>query len=89
MPEENKTCNLCDQPLDTTGYPLWCKACRTTKKRALKEAHEQMARSNGFATGAEEMRRAIVEGLAHMNPGGMLRIAETARWIAGVPAPRP
>lgn len=89
MADEQKTCSLCDAELDTTGYPLWCKACRTSKKKALKEAHEQMATGKGFAAGAEQMRRAMVDQLAKLNPAALTNFNEIMLWIRDFPSPRP
>jgi cytochrome c5 len=86
---DERTCSLCEQPLDTNGYPLWCRACRTTKKRALKQAHDEMSTGRGFAAGAEVMRRELLSGLGAMAPMGMLRVKETSDWIASFPTPRP
>ncbi len=88
MPDE-ETCSLCDAQLDTTGYPLWCKSCRTLRKRALKEAHAQMATGKGFAAGAEQMRASQIAKLDEMASWATLEVRDVITWIREFPAPRP
>jgi hypothetical protein len=89
MENEQDLCSLCDEKLDTTGYPLWCKKCRTAKKRALKEAHEAMAQGKGFVAGAEAMKNMLVKGVQAQHPGSMTSFASVAKWISEFPTPRP
>lgn len=89
MPDEETTCSLCDAALDTTGYPLWCKECRTKRKRALKEAHAQMATGKGFAAGAEQLRAAQIAKLNEMSSWATLEVSDVISWIREFPAPRP
>lgn len=44
-------CSRCEKPLDTTGYPLWCKACQREYRREYRSLQKQMAETRGFAAG--------------------------------------
>jgi len=89
MADEQQKCSRCESDLDTDGYPLWCKACRAKYNREYRDLQRQMGDGRGFLAGVEAFRRAALEKLAAMPPGGMLRVFETSRWLQDLPAPKP
>lgn len=55
---ESSTCSRvndagdsCGKPLDTAGYPLWCKACRASHRKAYNATVKEMSEGRGFAAG--------------------------------------
>lgn len=85
-PEKCSQCKLND--LDTTGLPKWCKECRARYQRERSVLRMELTEAQGFAAGAEAMRKAIVEEFQKANPLGMMRAGEIAAYVAGIPVPR-
>ncbi len=73
--EANDTCSRCENPLDATGSPAWCKACRAKYQREYQRTRKEMSESRGFAAGIsaakefiaqcfeQQVRRASVTGI--------------------------
>ena len=62
-PEEQlseTTCSRCEKPLDTTGYPLWCKACQNKYRKELKALKKQMQETRGYAAGVSAFKAYLV-----------------------------
>lgn len=49
-------CSRCEEKLDTTGFPRWCKACQNKYRRELRETRKEMQESRGYAAGVSAMR---------------------------------
>lgn len=63
-------CSRCTEPLDTTGSPTWCKACRAKYQREYKALRAEMTESRGFAAGVSAMRAYLAEQFAKLGAGG-------------------
>lgn len=53
-------CTKCKEPLDTEGYPLFCKACRAKYQREYQAMRKEMSESRGFCAGISAMRALLV-----------------------------
>lgn len=71
---------ICGKALDTTGYPLWCKACRSKHRNGYNATVKEMSETRGFATGITAMREHIAVELAKRGPG-MYSAVELLRWV--------
>ena len=60
-PEDLRKCSRCEKPLDTTGFPKWCKACQASYRREYNSTRKQMAETRGFAAGVAAMRKFLVD----------------------------
>ena len=77
MPE----CSKCHAALNTTGYPLWCQACRTKHKRDYEEARKEMRESRGYAAGISAMRDHLAKNFSVYGTAGAFNGAEIAHII--------
>lgn len=82
---KNETlCSKCEAELDTTGYPLWCKACRAANKREYEATKRQMTESRGYAAGftagSAEMQRRLAVRVASLG-NGKFTCLQIATWI--------
>jgi hypothetical protein len=88
---ENATeCSKCHGALDTTDYPRWCKACRNKYRQETRPLGKKIARSAGFAAGAEAMRTFLADEFERRFPKTSIQRfsgPEIAYAIRGVPAP--
>lgn len=50
------TCTKCTGPLDTEGYPKWCKACRAKHRREYEATKKEMSETRGYAAGVSAMK---------------------------------
>ncbi len=66
-------CSRCDQPLDTTGFPRWCKACQTKYRKELAATKREMQESRGYAAGVSAMRDYLARQFAE-------RYGPDVRW---------
>ncbi len=55
-PQHGSSCSRCTSPLDTDGYPKWCKACRAKNRREYEATRKEMSESRGFAAGVSAAR---------------------------------
>ena len=85
---ETPSCSRCEKPLDTTGYPKWCKACRAKNQREYQRTLKDMGESRGYAAGLSAMRSFIGDELAAR---GTMRLPchELARWVRNCKGPEP
>lgn len=57
--QESEKCNKCSAPIDTTGYPKWCKACRAKYKREYTDTVEAMTAARAFNQGVDAFRETL------------------------------
>lgn len=69
----------CGKPLDTTNYPLWCKACRAAHRRGYESTRDEMSETRGFAAGASAMQAALAAQF--QASGGMFNGPTAAGWV--------
>jgi hypothetical protein len=75
-----ETCSKCEKPLDTTGFPKWCKACQNAYRREYRRTKEDMSESRGFAAGVTATKNLIsseFERMGRVNFSGI----EAARLV--------
>ena len=82
MATEN--CSKCGQPLDTTGTPKWCKACRADYQRERTSTIEERAETRGWERGIRAEKQAVESyfralGRSHFSG------AEVAAMVAKMP----
>lgn len=80
-------CSKCNSPLDTTGYPKWCKSCRAAHKREYEATKKEMQESRGFAAGQSAMRSYLVQQFARYGTQGAFTGYEIARMIQNCKGP--
>lgn len=85
----NGTCSKCSASLDTTGYPLWCKACRAANKRDYESTKREMTEGKGFAAGVQAMRQYLAENFRRYGSQGAFTGNEIAQTILNVKGPSP
>ncbi len=93
-PEETPACTKCGAHLDTTGYPLWCVACRTDYARDRQTKLIERAQRHGFGSGCAAMRHAIAEkfrafGRAHFSAQEVAAIVQTSVAQPGAATAQP
>jgi len=76
----------CSNPLDTTGYPKWCKVCRAAYKREERTLMEHRLKGRGFAAGVKEMREYLAAQFERMGSGAFTGY-EIAEMIRRAPGP--
>jgi hypothetical protein len=85
-------CSKCHGALDTTGYPRWCKACANKYRQETRPLGKKIARSAGFAAGAEAMRKYLADEFEARFPKTSIQRfsgPEIAYTIRNVSAPAP
>jgi len=48
---ESDICTKCEAPLDTTGYPKWCKKCQNAYRKEYNRTKGEMSETRGYAAG--------------------------------------
>lgn len=76
----NERCSKCENSLDTTGSPKWCRACRAKYKREYDATVKDMTESRGFCAGITAMRQYLAERFRSYGTQG----AFTGSEIAGI-----
>lgn len=84
--EVERACSRCESPLDTTGSPKWCKACRAKNQREYMALRKEMAESRGFAAGVSAMREAVVREFDRLGRQNVNAFA-CAKWVREMPGP--
>lgn len=84
---QHENCTKCGAPRDTTGYPLWCRACRAKYKKENDEIRGELVKNQKFREGAEEMREMLAEQFAKYGPG-MFSGDEISALILQAPDPQ-
>ncbi len=74
-------CSRCEEALDTTGFPRWCKACQNKYRRELNATRKQMQETRGYAAGVSAMRAHLVKLFNDIRGGGTFTTAEVAYYI--------
>jgi hypothetical protein len=85
--EKAKLCSKCGLRPRRKDHE-WCDECKREKQAQYVRDRDEMCRSQGFAAGAEAMRRALLDSMKLAHPLGTLNVIEISRWIAGTPAPK-
>lgn len=88
--EHATECSKCHGALDTKDYPRWCKACRNKYRQVTGPLAKKIARSAGFAAGAEAMRAYLADEFERRFPRSSIQRfsgPEIAHTIRGVTAP--
>lgn len=80
--ERTPICTRCEQPLDTTGTPQWCKQCRATYQREYNATKKQMQESRGYAAGIAAMRDYLAGKFREYGTAGSFTGIEVAHYIA-------
>lgn len=83
MPAEETTsaCSKCEKPLDTSGFPHWCKACRAKNQREYMALRKEMAETRGFAAGVSAMREYVAANFEVYNFPQVFTGVEIARIV--------
>jgi hypothetical protein len=79
---ESPLCSKCEAPLDTAGYPLWCKQCRAANMREYTATKKQMQESRGFAAGVSAMRDYLAGRFREYGTQGSFTGNEVAHFIS-------
>lgn len=79
---EIASCSKCEDALDTTGYPKWCKGCRAKYKRDYDKTKENLT----FGEGISAMRELLVGEFDKLGSGSFSGY-EIAQLISQAPGP--
>jgi hypothetical protein len=85
--EETETCSRCEKPLDTTGTPGWCRACRATYQREYKSLQKQMSETRGFASGVSAAKAFVASEFETAIRGATINGFEAARLVRACKGP--
>ena len=89
---DGKPCVKCGERPRRDGQKT-CTECHRVYMKDYMQRHkggrEKMNKTKGFQEGAQAMRNTIMEGLGQQNPIGLISVFEFAKWINGLPLPRP
>ena len=85
-PEET-TCSRCEKALDTTGVPLWCRACRAEYQREYKALQKQMSETRGFAAGVSAAKAFVASEFETAIRGATINGFEAARLVRACKGP--
>ena len=84
--EAQRECSKCSGPLDTSGYPLWCGACRKTYNKEYESTRETLNAARGFRQGVEGTKTVLAgefEQFGHSSFTGQ----EIGQIIRNAPGP--
>lgn len=83
-----ETCSRenCGKPLDTSGYPRWCKACRSSYKTQYAALQKEMSETRGFAAGISAMRECAADLFSEYG-SGQFSGYEIEQMIRSMPGP--
>lgn len=81
---EVPACSKCEEPLDTTGYPKWCKSCRAKHRREYEEVRKKLT----FGEGIAAMRELMADEFDRLGSGKFSGY-ECADLIRQAPGPMP
>ena len=90
--EQERTCSredsgkVCGKPLDTAGYPRWCKACRSAYKSQYATLQKEMQETRGFSAGISAMRECAADMFGEYG-SGQFSGYEVAGMIRQMPGP--
>ncbi len=77
----------CGKPLDTTGYPIWCKACRAKHRVAYNATVKEMSETRGFAAGVSAAKAFVASEFETAIRGSMINGFEAARLVRACKGP--
>jgi hypothetical protein len=77
----DSSCSKCEKPLDTDGFPHWCKSCRARYKREYEALRKDMAETRGYAAGVSAMREFVASNFAAYALPRMFSGAEIAHIV--------
>jgi hypothetical protein len=83
----NDNGDTCGKPLDTTGYPLWCKRCRADHRKAYNATVKEMSESRGFAAGVQATKDLLASEFANSIRGIQISGFEAARLVRACRGP--
>jgi hypothetical protein len=75
------TCSKCEKPLDTTGFPKWCKACQNAYRREYRRTKEDMSESRGFVAGVTATKTLLASEFEQKIRGAQINGFEAARLV--------
>lgn len=81
------TCSKCEKPLDTTGFPKWCKSCIAAYKREYRRTKEDMSEGRGFAAGVSATKSFLATEFEHAIRGAQINGFEAARLVRACRGP--
>lgn len=73
--------DACGKPLDTTGYPLWCKRCRADHRKAYNATVKEMSETRGFAAGVTATKELLASEFENAIRGAHINGFEAARLV--------
>ena len=82
-----ETCSKCEKPLDTSGFPKWCKACQNAYRREYRRTKEDMSESRGFAAGVSATKSLLASEFEHAIRGAQINGFEAARLVRACRGP--
>ncbi len=85
MENPDKQCSRtdCGKPLDTSGSPPWCKACRAKYQRDYQSLRKEMSESRGYAAGVSAFRDHIVKKFEAIGTSANFTGSVAAQWVRG------
>ena len=81
--EKPEGCTKCGGPLDTSGYPLWCKKCQAKWHRQNYALKKELRESRGYAAGVSAFRDHIVKKFEAIGTTATFNGAVAAKWVRG------
>ena len=84
---ETETCSKCEETLDTTGYPKWCKKCRAANQREYSRTVKEMSETRGFAAGVSAAKAFVASEFDNAVRGAMISGHEAARLVRACKGP--
>lgn len=85
--EASETCSRCDESLDTTGFPKWCKACRQSYNKEYKALQKQLSETRGFCAGVSAAKAFIASEFESAIRGATINGFEAARLVRACKGP--
>ena len=77
----------CGKSLDTTGYPLWCKACRSKHRNAYNATVKDMSETRGFCAGVTAAKDFLASEFERKISAVMISGNEAARLVRACRGP--
>ena len=71
----------CSNPLDTTGRPKWCKACKSRYQREWQVLRAEETEAIGWRRGAEAMKAVLLTAMLNAHPNGRLLVHEVVKFL--------
>jgi hypothetical protein len=84
---DSQTCSKCEKPLDTTGFPKWCKACQNAYRQEYRRTRLDMSETRGFAAGVASTKAFIASEFEKAIRGAQINGYEAARLVRACRGP--